>query len=96
MTSVLLGALAVAATAFVLQPLFSTRREAAAPTPETRTDRERLRLHEKREQLLLGLSELDFEHDAGKLAEAEHRELREKLLADAARVTARLDELDRR
>ncbi len=89
----LLGVLATAATLFVLQPVFRGR-ESSAAAPETPADRERLRLHEKRDQLLLGLAELDFERDAGKLAGKEHEETRSRLLAEAARVTARLDELD--
>ncbi len=94
MVPTLLGILAAVVTAFVLQPVFSKRR-IVVTAPETPADRERLRLLEKREQLLLALSELDFEHDAGKVAEPEHQEIRRRLLAETARATARLDEIDR-
>ena len=88
-TLILLAVLAAAATAFVLQPVFSGP-EAA---PRRETDRTVLRLQEKREQLLLTLAELDFERDAGKVAPEEHAASRASVLAEAAAVTARLDEL---
>ena len=68
MTLVLLAVLAAAATAFVLQPVFSGPETA----PRRETDRNVLRLQEKRDQLLLTLAELDFEKDAGKIAPGEH------------------------
>ena len=92
MTLVLLAVLAAAATAFVLQPIFSGPETA----PRQETDRTVLRLQEKREQLLLTLAELDFEKDAGKIAPAEHAASRAAVLAEAAAVTAKLDELTAR
>ena len=89
MTLVLLAVLAAAATAFVLQPVFSGPETA----PRRETDRNVLRLREKRDQLLLTLAELDFEKDAGKIAPGEHAGSRAEVLAQAAAVTARLDEL---
>jgi len=88
----LLGVLATAATLFVLQPVLRGRESSVRS--ETPVDPERLRLHERRDQLLLGLAELDFERDAGKLGIEEHEQTRSRLLAEAARVTARLDERD--
>ena len=88
MTLVLLALLAAAATAWVLQPLFRPE----APAPGLRVDPAVLRLQERREQLVLALAELDFERDAGKLAENEHRELRGRLLLETAEVTRALDE----
>lgn len=87
MTLALLGLLAAASTVWVLQPIF--RAEAA---PSSRVDPTALRLQERRDQLVLALAELDFERDAGKLAEAEHREIRGRLLVEAAEVTRALDE----
>ena len=92
MTLVLLAVLAAAATAFVLQPVFSGPETA----PRQQTDRTVLRLREKRDQLLLTLAELDFEKDAGKIAPAEHAASRAAVLVQAAEVTAQLDELERR
>ena len=89
MTLLLLAVLAAAATAFVLQPVFS----GPETTPRHETDRALLRLQERRDQLLLTLAELDFEKDAGKIAPAEHAASRGAVLAEAAVVTARLDEL---
>ncbi len=89
MTLFLLAVLAAAATAFVLQPVFSGPETA----PRRETDRRVLRLQEKREQLLLTLAELDFERDAGKIALEEHAASRASVLAETASVTARLDEL---
>ena len=89
MTLVLLAVQAAAATAFVLQPVFSGTETA----PRRETDRNVLRLQEKRDQLLLTLAELDFEKDAGKIAPGEHAASRAEVLAQAAAVTARLDEL---
>ena len=91
MTLVLLAVLAAAATAFVLQPVFS----GPETTPRRETDRTVLRLREKRDQLLLSLAELDFEKDAGKVAPAEHAASRATVLAQTAQVTARLDALSR-
>ena len=92
MTLVLLAVLAAAATAFVLQPVFSGPETA----PRHETDRTVLRLREKRDQLLLTLAELDFEKDAGKIAPAEHAASRTAVLVQAAEVTAQLDEMERR
>ena len=92
MTLVLLAVLAAAATAFVLQPVFSGPETA----PRQQTDRTVLRLREKRDQLLLTLAELDFEKDAGKIAPAEHATSRAAVLVQAAEVTAQLDESERR
>lgn len=89
MTLLLLAVLAAAATAFVLQPVFSGPETA----PREETDRTVLRLQEKRDQLLLTLAELDFEKDAGKIAVSEHAASRGAVLVQAAEVTARLDEL---
>jgi uncharacterized protein with PIN domain len=91
-TFLLLAVLAAAATAFVLQPVFSGPETA----PRRETDRTVLRLQEKRDQLLLTLAELDFERDAGKIAPQEHAESRASVLAQAAEVTAQLDALERR
>ena len=92
MTLVLLAVLAAAATAFVLQPVFSGPETA----PRQETDRTVLRLREKRDQLLLTLAELDFEKDAGKIAPAEHAASRTAVLVQAAEVTAQLDEMERK
>ena len=92
MTLILLAVLAAAATAFVLQPVFSGPETA----PRRETDRTVLRLQEKREQLLLTLAELDFEKDAGKIAPEEHAASRATVLAQTAQVTAQLDALERR
>jgi len=88
-TLFLLAVLAAAATAFVLQPVFS----GPETVPRRETDRNVLRLQEKRDQLLLTLAELDFEKDAGKIAPGEHAASRAAVLADTAAVVARLDEL---
>lgn len=87
MTLILLGLLAAAATAWVLQPVFGSAPagEAAALDPVA------LRLVERREQLLVALAELDFERDAGKLSPDEHRSLRERLMVETAEVTRALD-----
>ena len=92
MTLILLAVLAAAATAFVLQPVFSGPETA----PRRETDRTVLRLQEKREQLLLTLAELDFEKDAGKIAPEEHAASRATVLAQTAEVTAQLDAIRER
>ncbi len=86
----LLAGIAAAATAFVLQPVFG-RTESGGPTG---SDRTALRLMEKRDQLLAALAELDFERDAGKIAEGEHRTSRRQLLVEAASVTRQLEARD--
>ena len=90
MTFALLALLAAAATVFVLQPVFGS----SDPEPQGAPDRTAIRLTEKRDQLLLALAELDFEKDAGKIGKEEHQVRRARLLAEAAAVTARLDEVN--
>ncbi len=89
MTLVFLAALAAIATGFVLQPVFAA--PASAPAPECPADRKALRLAERRRQLLLAIAELDFERDAGKVGEEEHRAARAALLEEAAAVSEALD-----
>lgn len=89
MILVLLTVLAAAATVWVLQPVFGAPERSARDTSDPTV----LRLFETRDQLLVALAELDFERDAGKIAEGEHRTSRAQLLAEAAAVTARLDAL---
>lgn len=88
MTLVFLAALAAVATGFVLQPVFAA--PAGGPAPERPADRKALRLAERRQQLLLAIAELDFERDAGKVGEEEHRAARAGLLEEAAAVSEAL------
>lgn len=89
MTLVFLAALAAIATGFVLQPVFAA--PGGAPAPERPADRKALRLAERRQQLLLAIAEVDFERDAGKVGEEEHRTARAALLEEAAAVSEALD-----
>jgi hypothetical protein len=82
-THALLAALAAAAVAFVLYPVF-VRRENTAPPSDRAKEKERLA--EKKEQILAAIRDLDFEHAAGKLSPQDYREVREDFLAQAAAV----------
>jgi tetratricopeptide (TPR) repeat protein len=83
--------LGIPALAFTLWPLFRPRAAgqgllAVPPTP-------REQLLERKRQLLRGLREIEFEHDAGHLSDQDHDELRARHEAEAADVLTELDRL---
>jgi len=85
-----LAALGAAAVTFVLFPVLK-KRPSPASSP-SRKDLERQTLADKKEQILASLHDLDFEHAAGKLSEADYEQVRADFMGQATRV---MDELQR-
>jgi tetratricopeptide (TPR) repeat protein len=83
-------AFAVPAAAFVVWPLI-TRREAAALA--SATEETRAALEADKVQALRAIRELETEHQAGLLTDADHAELRARLEAGASAILKRLDAL---
>jgi tetratricopeptide (TPR) repeat protein len=84
--------LGAAAFALVLWPLY---RRGAAPEPSPAVaGAERAReLEEERTAAMRALRELEFEHDAGHLAEGDYQELRDRYEGRAAQALMALDEI---
>jgi tetratricopeptide (TPR) repeat protein len=81
--------LAVPAALFALWPLLARREE----PPGTAPDDERAALEADKVAALRVLRELDFEHQAGHMAEADYAELRARYEGRASRILTRLDAL---
>ena len=84
--------LAVPAAAIVLWPLRRGRAAAAAAAPSPGAER-RLELVEERDTVYRALRELDFDHEAGHLADDDYRALRDTYEARAAAALQALDAL---
>ena len=83
----LLGA---AAFAVVLWPLYR-RGAVPAPSPAVEGAERALELDEERSAAMRALRELEFEHDAGHLAEGDYQELRDRYEGRAAQALLALD-----
>jgi tetratricopeptide (TPR) repeat protein len=81
----------VPALAFALWPLLS-RRGAGGVLPLAPDARESLL--ERKRAALRALRELDFEHEAGHVADDDHAELRARYEAEAAEILTALDQLE--
>jgi tetratricopeptide (TPR) repeat protein len=81
--------LALPALVFVLWPLRRLGERARAAAPDDR----RLELGEERGTVLRALRELDFDHEAGHIADDDYRALRDRYEGRAAGVLAALDAL---
>ena len=84
--------LAAAAFAVVLWPLYR-RGAVSAPSPAVAGAERALELEEERTAAMRALRELEFEHDAGHLAEADYQELRDRYEGRAAQALVALDEI---
>jgi len=87
-TPLFLILIVVAAVAWVALPL----REPPREDPHAVAD-EIAELEVRHQQLLAALQDADFELQTGKLSEADHRDLRERLRAEAVAVLRRQDQL---
>lgn len=87
-TEIGLFVLAVVAGLILLEPLFG-RRRAWLFRPRDPL----FRLAQEREQVLRSIKDLDFEHQTGKIDDADLASLREPLYARAAALTGELDRL---
>ena len=84
-------AIAVPAVAFALWPLLWRREGGPSFLPLPPDAREQL--GERKRAALRALRELDFEHGAGHLSDADHAELRARYESEAASVLTELDRL---
>ncbi|MBI3636600.1 MAG: tetratricopeptide repeat protein [Candidatus Rokubacteria bacterium] len=91
-TIVVAFALGLPAAAFALWPLVRAGDARAGFLALPADAREQLA--EQKRQILRALRELDFEHEAGHVSDADYAELRARHEGDAARVFAELDRLD--
>ena len=83
--------IAVPALAFALWPLFARRRGGGGLLPLAPDAR--AELSEQRRAVLRALRELEFEHGAGHLSDADYTELRARYESEAAQVLTELDRL---
>jgi hypothetical protein len=89
---VVFGLPVLAATLYVLPPLLG--REAHV-SPAGARSRRRAELEARRDETYAALKEADLDRQTGKLDEADHRLLRESLLAEAAETLQELDALEK-
>jgi ribosomal protein L40E len=92
LTLLFLSVLGAGVVMFVLFPIFARAAEVAEP-PSTGA-LERQNLTDKKEQIYEAIKDLDFERQAGKLSEGDHRALRADFLSQAAKAMARIDEIE--
>ncbi len=74
----LIAAPVLPALAIVLWPLLRGRADGAAPVAERPREDRRLELEEEKAALCRALRELEFDHEAGHLSDADHESLRER------------------
>lgn len=89
---VFLAVLGAVAVGFVLKPIFGRQTEPRAPIDEAARKREQLT--EKKQRLLAAIKDLDFEHRAGKLSDADHYRTRAEDLSQIAQVMAQIEALE--
>jgi len=76
---------------FILFPVFARYGEVS--TASTADARRRKDLTEQKERLYDAIKDLDFEHRAGKLSDADYQKVRSDLVSQAAAIIAQLDEV---
>jgi hypothetical protein len=91
LTLLFLAALAAGVVLFVLFPVFARYGEVS--TTPTADARKRKDLSEQKERLYDAIKDLDFEHRAGKLSDADYQKVRSDLVSQAAAIIAQLDEV---
>ena len=89
----LIVALVLPALAIVLWPLFRGRGADVVTTEDRPRDDRRLELEEEKVALYRALRELEFDHDAGHLSDADYDGLRERYETRAAALITDLDAL---
>jgi tetratricopeptide (TPR) repeat protein len=88
----LIAAVVLPALAIVLWPLWGAR-GATAPAPGRPPDDRRHELEEEKAALYRALRELEFDHDAGHLSDADYQSLRERYESRAAALITELDSM---
>ena len=81
---------------FVLHPVFGRGAEPESFRRLTESERHLQRLSEKKEQILTAIKDLDFEHRAGKLSDADYEKVRADELSQVADIMARMEELGKK
>ena len=89
----LIVSLVLPTLAIVLWPLFRGRAADAIATAEHPRDDRRLELEEEKTALYRALRELEFDHEAGHLSDADYEGLRERYETRAAALITDLDAL---
>jgi cytochrome c-type biogenesis protein CcmH len=89
----LIAVVALPALAIVLWPLVQGRRDDPTAAAERPPDDRRLELEEEKVALYRALRELEFDHDAGHLSDADYDGLRERYETRAAALITDLDAL---
>lgn len=94
MSLLFIGLLSAAALGFVAYPLVSSRRHLYYLEDMLGLgDQKKLAyLYSRRSTVYENLRDLDNEHAMGKLTEADHKRLRDSLMAEAAEVVREIDE----
>jgi hypothetical protein len=88
----LAGLLVATTVAFVARPFLRDPRPATdAGRRGSDADRARMDMLEELDRAIAAVKELDFDYRAGKLVEAEYREIRGRLRREAAAAFARLE-----
>ena len=90
MTLLFLTALGAVVVGFVLLPVFSRGTEPEPLERLTEPEREFKRLGEKKDQILAAIKDLEFEHRAGKLSDADYEKVRAHELSQVAGIMARM------
>lgn len=91
MTIFALSFLATVVTVLVLRPVF--KKAASSREPAAGSASELEQLGEQKERLLTTLKDLEFEHNAGKLSEADYERVRADDMAQVATIMTRMDQL---
>jgi cytochrome c-type biogenesis protein CcmH/NrfG len=89
----LIAAFVLPALAIVLWPLFRGRGDDPGATTDRPRDDRRLELEEEKTALYRALRELEFDHEAGHLSDADYEGLRERYETRAAALITDLDAL---
>jgi hypothetical protein len=93
LTLLLLAGLAGGVVLFVLFPIFARASEVSQRPTEVA--QERKSLSEKKDRLYEAIKDVEFEYQAGKLSDTDYESVRADFLNQAAKVIARLDEIDK-
>jgi hypothetical protein len=91
MTIFTLAFLGTIVTVLVLQPVFKRAAQAREPAAGSTSELEQLK--EQKERLLTTLKDLEFEHNAGKLSDADYERVRADDMAQVANIMIRMDQL---
>lgn len=93
MTLFTLAILGAIVTIVVLQPAFKKGARSTAGVPAPGSTSELGQLAEHKERLLTTLKDLEFEHNAGKLSDADYERVRAEDVAQLAKIMTRMDQL---